>query len=80
LQKNKYQVAGFGYLIFFYPDLTEDVRNGFPMVTKIVKIEAFPDKVQDRIDKAITILEGFIPESSPDCPFCNWFGKVKDYY
>jgi len=50
------------------------------MVTKIVKIEAFPDKVQDRIDKAITILEGFIPESSPDCPFCNWFGKVKDYY
>lgn len=80
LQKNKYQVAGFGYLIFFYPDLTEDIKNGFPMVTQIVKIEAFPGKVQDRIDRAVKILDGSLPDSSHDCPFCNWFGKVRDYY
>ncbi len=80
LEKNRKPPAGFGYLIFFYPDITTDVNNGFPMVTHIVRLEAHPEQVGERIQKAVELLQGALPEASPDCSFCQWFQKVKEYY
>lgn len=80
LQKNRKETAGYGYLIFFYPDMAEEVHDGFPMITHFVKVEAHPEAVDGRIAKAIGILSGPLPASAPECPFCCWFEKVREYY
>ncbi|MFZ2206411.1 MAG: PD-(D/E)XK nuclease family protein [Microgenomates group bacterium] len=80
LQKNRLEPAGYGFLIFFYPDLTTEIKNGFPMINHIVRLEAHPDLVHDRIQKAVDLLEGPLPEPAEDCSFCNWFQTVKQYY
>lgn len=80
LQKNRKKIAGYGYLIFFYPDMSHTVHNGFPMITHLVKVEAHPEEVDERIDSAISILQGPLPDSSPECSFCGWFQKVRKYY
>lgn len=80
MEKNKIKTAGFGFLIFFYPDLSETIHNGFPMVMKIIKVTAEPTGVIQRIKDAVDILEGEIPKPASDCPFCRWFSMVKEYY
>lgn len=80
LENNHRSTKRFGYLIFFYPELSDEVHHGFPMVMHIEKVAAHPEKVPLRIEKAIKILESSIPDPADDCPFCNWFEKVKNYY
>ena len=80
LQQNKKEPAGYGFLIFFYPDLATEIKSGFPMINHIVRVEAHPENVSGRIEQAIKVLQGLMPEPNSDCPFCSWFGKVKEYY
>lgn len=80
LQQNRKEPAGYGFLIFFYPDLTKEIKNGFPMINHIVRIDAHPELVNDRIQKAVDVLQGPMPDANPDCAFCNWFQTVKKYY
>jgi hypothetical protein len=80
LEKNKKSTKKFGYLIFFYPDLSDRLHEGFPMIIHIEKITAYPEKVTSRIEKAVKILENDIPANSTDCEFCGWFNQVKNYY
>ncbi len=80
LQQNRKEPAGYGYLIFFFPDLATEIKNGFPMVKHIVRLDAHPEQVHDRIQRAIDVLQGSMPEAQADCPFCSWFQKVKKYY
>jgi hypothetical protein len=80
LQQNKKEPAGYGYLIFFYPDLTTEIKHGFPMINHIVRVEAHPEQTNGRIEAAIEVLQGPLPAGSPDCQFCSWFEKVKEYY
>jgi hypothetical protein len=80
LQQNKKEPAGYGYLIFFYPDLATEIKHGFPMINHIVRVEAHPEQVSGRIEVAIEVLKGPLPAPSPDCQFCSWFKKVKEYY
>jgi len=80
LEQNKKEPAGYGFLIFFYPDLVTEIKHGFPMISHIVRLEAHPDKVNDRIERAIEVLKGPMPAQSEDCSFCKWFQTVKKYY
>ncbi len=80
LQQNNKPPAGYGYLVFFYPDLATNITDGFPMVKHIVCVQAHPEAVRGRIDQAIAVLEGPLPASRAECPFCDWFEKVKGYY
>jgi len=80
LQKNKKEPAGYGYLIFFYPDLAVEIKNGFPMINHVVRLDAHPEQVQDRIDKAIAVLQGPLPDQGAECSFYSWFNTVKKYY
>ena len=80
LQQNRLKTSGYGYLIFFFPDMCESVHDGFPMVIKIHKVTARSEDVKGRIDRAIQVLEHDIPESSSDCPFCNWMQEANSYY
>lgn len=80
LQQNNKPPAGYGYLVFFYPDLATNIADGFPMVKHIVRVQAHPEAVRGRIDRAIAVLEGPLPPPSTECSFCDWFEKVKSYY
>ncbi len=78
LVQNKKPVAGFGYLIYFFPDVSRDLHKGFPMIIHLAKLKGDPARSAKRIASAIEVLEGKIPKPSLDCPFCSWFDKVKE--
>ena len=80
MEENGKKVANFGYLIYFFPEMSIELNNGFPMVIHIVKIERKVKDIRKRIEAAIKILQGPIPQSSLECVYCNWFGRVKRYY
>jgi CRISPR/Cas system-associated exonuclease Cas4 (RecB family) len=73
LERNNKKTAGFGYLIYFYPDDSKNLHNGFPMIIHIQKVETHPEGVENRLREAIEILEGDIPQPSNECPFCKWY-------
>jgi hypothetical protein len=72
ISRNNKPIAGYGYLIFVYPDLGRNLHEGFPMIIHIQKLTGDPKKTEKRIAKAIEVIEGKIPPSSPSCNFCNW--------
>jgi len=80
MEENGKKVANFGYLIYFFPEMSIELNNGFPMVIHIVKIERKVKDIRKRIEAAIKILQGPIPQSSLECVYCNWFLRVKRYY
>lgn len=80
LEENGLKVNNFGYLIYFFPEMTLELSNGFPMIIHIVKIQRKSKDIKKRIEKAINVLKGKIPDSSDGCVFCQWFNKVKRYY
>ncbi len=76
LEKNGKKTSGESHLIFIYPDNGKELHSAFPMVIHIVTLKTNPGEVGGRISKAIEILEGDMPDSSPDCPFCQWYREV----
>jgi len=81
LEKNNLPTDKYGYLIFFYPDFSNEVHNGFPMRVDIKKTKNVePENALKRIYKAIEILDGPLPSPSSECNFCNWFKNVKEFY
>lgn len=78
LNQNKIKTAGFGYLIYFFPDKGRNLHNGFPMIIHIDKVTGDSSKTAKRIAKGIEILEGKIPASSLDCVFCSYIKTIKE--
>lgn len=76
LEANRKPTAGIGHLIFFYPDFSEELHNGFPMVVHIQTLETDPLRAEERMIKAIGVLESSMPAPSPECPFCAWRERV----
>lgn len=76
LEANRKPTTGFGHLIFFYPDTSGELHNGFPMVIYIQTLETDPLRAEERMIRAIGVLESAMPDSSPECPFCEWRERV----
>lgn len=77
LEINRRKSTGIGHLIYFYPQDGEKLHDGFPMLVYIQTLKTNPENTKKDIEKAIKVLEGDIPEPADDCPFCNWYDKVK---
>lgn len=77
IQKSGKKIAGYGYLIYFFPDEGKLLHDGFPMIIHITKLEGDPNKTTQRIINARLVLEKPIPEPSVGCPFCSWYENVK---
>lgn len=80
LEQNGKKIAGFGYLIYFFPEMSTELINGFPMTVHIVKIKRRVKDIRKRIEAAVRVLTGPIPPSSENCVYCQWFEKVREYY
>ncbi len=73
-QNNKHTTRS-GYLIYFYPDLGEELHNGFPMIVHVQKLTGDPNKTKVRIENAINLLSKDIPNPNPECVFCKYIGQ-----
>ncbi len=77
ISENGRKVTGEGYLIYFFPDMSEELHDGFPMIVHMQKLEGNPDNTRKRIENAIKVLSDNIPNSNPECVFCNYINLVK---
>lgn len=71
------KIAGYGYLVYVYPDESKELHKGFPMIIHVVKLEGNPENTLARINDAIEVLNGLLPASSENCPFCKWYIAMK---
>lgn len=78
LQKNRKTTAGYGYLIFVFPDHGKKLHSVFPMITHVVKVDGNSEHASKRIAHAIEILENKIPKSNPECNFCIYQKEVNN--
>ncbi|PIU15387.1 hypothetical protein COT20_01765 [bacterium (Candidatus Gribaldobacteria) CG08_land_8_20_14_0_20_39_15] len=70
--------SGIGHLIYFYPECSEKLHEGFPVTVKVETIEVNPTAVMPRLLKAIEVLEGNCPAASSTCEFCQWHQEVSE--
>lgn len=78
LEGNRKPTTGKGHLLYFFPDHGDALHKGFPMVTHLVTLTTDPVRARAKFERAIEVLEGAKPESSPDCPFCAWARQIAD--
>lgn len=76
LAENKKKPSGKGYLIYFYPDHTPDLHDGARMVVHISELKTDPERAKQKFLRAIEALDGPLPASADDCPFCTWHGDI----
>ena len=77
ITRNEKNATGEGFLVYFYPDLSEELHDGFPMIIHIQKLKGDPKKTAKRIDNAINILQKPIPKAKEDCVFCKYIDSRK---
>lgn len=77
IKESRLKVAGFGYLVYVYPDQSQKLHDGFPMIIHVTKLPGTPENTVARIKNAINILEDKMPAPKPECPFCIWYETMK---
>lgn len=71
LRKNGYETEDYTYLLFYHPHKVEE--NGHVCFnTDLIKIKVNIKNAENIFKKAITVLEGLMPEASEECGFCKW--------
>lgn len=78
LEKNNKPTSGFGHLIYYYPLHGENLHKGVPIHVHVQNLKTSPKQAEEEFLKAIDVLEGKMPESSSDCPFCAWHEQLKE--
>lgn len=71
LEANGFKHPSFGYLIFYIPqEIKEDGMIRFSVEPK--KLPTDTAAARELFEKAVKVLQGPIPSSSPECKFCSW--------
>ena len=79
LQKNRKKPSGIGHLVYFFPAEGKELHDGFPMEITVKTLETHPERVEPRIQAAVELLGGPLPEPAEDCPFCRYVETVKSF-
>lgn len=79
LEANGKPTTGKGVLVFYYPDLTENIEDGFNFVIKVVELNTYPKQAEQRFLKGMAVLEDDMPEAGKECVFCEWSKIMKVY-
>lgn len=78
LEKNNKPTSGFGHLIYYYPEHGEELHKGIPIHVHVQTLKTDPKQAEKEFLKAIKVLEGDMPRSDEECPFCNWHEQMKE--
>lgn len=79
LEQNRKPTSGVGHLVYFYPHDGDQLHDGFPMQVTVKTLPTNPGRVRPEIEAAIDLLDGPLPDPSPDCPFCAYVDQVKKF-
>jgi len=77
LEQNAHPTTGIGHLVYFFPGHGNKLHEGFPMEITVKTLKTEPGRVLPKIKEVIAVLEGPLPPSAPDCPFCAYIDKLK---
>jgi len=78
LEKNGKKTSGFGHLIYYYPEHTDDLKNGVPLRVHVQTLKTDPKQALNEFLKAIEVLENKLPDPAENCPFCCWHEQMKE--
>lgn len=78
LRANKKPPSPVGHLIYFYPADAGELHDGFHMEVTVKTLETHPDHAHEKFLSAIETLNGAMPEAADHCPFCSWYGAIKE--
>lgn len=76
LEANGKKTSGIGHLIYFYPEHSAKLHDGFKMLIYIKTLKTNPESAFKKFKEAIEILDKPLPPSSPECPFCKWHDQM----
>ena len=68
-----------GYLIYFHPDDC-DLHQGMIMHCTVLELNANANQIKKLIDQAVDILDGPLPESGENCPYCMYTEQLKSVF
>jgi hypothetical protein len=71
LEKNGYKTDNIAYLFYFVPDKGK-LHEGIPFNVKLMEVKTSCERALDIFHKALKLLKGQMPNSSPNCEYCNW--------
>lgn len=78
LEKNNKKTTGIGHLIFYYPNHSDNLHQGCKIDVVVKTLKTNPKKALEIIKKSIEVIEfKKPPPPALDCPFCNWYEKIK---
>lgn len=77
LKENGNKITEYGYLVYLYPDMGQNLHDGFPMIVHVKKITGKPERTIPKINHAIEVLEKQLPQANPECNFCRWYKIVR---
>jgi hypothetical protein len=79
LEKNGFETKRKGYLIFYIVERNSGFNDRLPFKKELVEIETDPSDLLSLLKKAVNTLKSSrCPAHSLDCPFGNWYKKVKE--
>jgi len=76
LEANQMPTAGYGYLLYYSP---KRVSEGGAALFELqaIKIQTETERARSIFRKAVSLLQGPLPASAPNCEYCGWLGKLK---
>ncbi|MBI2639947.1 MAG: PD-(D/E)XK nuclease family protein [Candidatus Sungbacteria bacterium] len=69
-EKNGYPVAGYGYLLFFWPK--EYAQSSADFVTELVKLKLSPQNGLGILEEVVRIVRDGEPKAHSECEFCRF--------
>ncbi len=76
LRKNGRLTEDYAYLLFYHPSHVN--RDGSVVFnTDLVKMKVDVSNAERIFKKAVSVLDGEIPDASPECQYCRWVGDCK---
>lgn len=69
-ERNGYEIAGWGYLLFFWPTSYE--MGTAHLATNLIKMDVSPSRGMSVLKKARDIITGQKPEKHVACEYCNY--------
>lgn len=76
LELNKFQTAGFAFLLYFSPQ-TMSEQGSATFHVQAIRIATDPRRAEETIKKAVSSISGPMPASGERCEYCAWLERMK---
>ena len=78
LEANQLPVAGYAFLLYYSPKNTAAERGTVCFEIQPIKIKIDTERVKVIFQRAVALLKGAMPASSPACEYCTWLSRFRN--